>query len=261
MNRIIVIGGSDAGISAALRAREVDDKIQITVIVADRFPNYSICGIPFFLSGEVQNWKDLAHRTAADIESQGIELLLEHRAGAIDTTGRKVSVRTPSGQVKDLSYDQLIVATGAVSVHPPIQGLAHPGVFFLRWMQDAFAVNQWLADRRPASGLVVGGGVTPEASLARAAGIETGVKGAVRVNQRMETGAEDVLAAGDCAETYHRLLEKNVYLPLGEPAAQRHGPLRTGCANSALGNCGLCTCRFRKWYFRVSPCFTTGRVD
>jgi NADPH-dependent 2,4-dienoyl-CoA reductase/sulfur reductase-like enzyme len=41
---LLVIGGSDAGISAALRARELDGSAKITVLLADSFPNYSICG-------------------------------------------------------------------------------------------------------------------------------------------------------------------------------------------------------------------------
>ena len=53
MNRLVIIGGSDAGISAALRAREVDPGAEVTVVVSDSFPNYSICGLPFYLSVEV----------------------------------------------------------------------------------------------------------------------------------------------------------------------------------------------------------------
>jgi len=45
----LIIGGSDAGISAALRAREVNPACEITVVAADRYPNYSICGLPFWL--------------------------------------------------------------------------------------------------------------------------------------------------------------------------------------------------------------------
>ncbi len=47
MSRLLIIGGSDAGISAALRAREIDGVSEITDVVADRFPNYSVCGLPF----------------------------------------------------------------------------------------------------------------------------------------------------------------------------------------------------------------------
>jgi NADPH-dependent 2,4-dienoyl-CoA reductase/sulfur reductase-like enzyme len=60
---ILIIGGSDAGISAALRAHEVDVSARIAVVLADAFPNFSICGLPFFLSGETPDWKNLAYRT------------------------------------------------------------------------------------------------------------------------------------------------------------------------------------------------------
>ena len=53
---IVAIGGSDAGISAALRARELDPTTEFTVVVADAYPNFSICGIPYYVSGEVTHW-------------------------------------------------------------------------------------------------------------------------------------------------------------------------------------------------------------
>lgn len=51
--KVVAIGGSDAGISAALRARELDPTAEVTVVVADAYPNFSICGIPYYVSGEV----------------------------------------------------------------------------------------------------------------------------------------------------------------------------------------------------------------
>ena len=68
------MGGSDAGISAALRARELDSATQVTMIVEDAFPNYSICGLPFYLSGEVPDYHQLAHRTQEEITGAGIEV-------------------------------------------------------------------------------------------------------------------------------------------------------------------------------------------
>ena len=50
---MVTVGGSDAGISAALRAREVDPAAEVTVVAADAYPNFSICGIPYYVSGEV----------------------------------------------------------------------------------------------------------------------------------------------------------------------------------------------------------------
>jgi NADPH-dependent 2,4-dienoyl-CoA reductase/sulfur reductase-like enzyme len=61
-------------------------------------------------------------------------------------------------------------------------------------------------------------GVRPNSDLAVAAGIQTGVRGAISVNHRMETSASDIYAAGDCVETWHRVTNQNTYLPLGTTA-------------------------------------------
>jgi len=61
-------------------------------------------------------------------------------------------------------------------------------------------------------------GVRPDTELAVAAGVETGVRGALRVDRHMRTNVADVLAAGDCVETWHRLLDAPAYLPLGTTA-------------------------------------------
>ncbi len=69
--KILIIGGSDAGISAALRAREVNPDAEVMITLKDAYPNFSICGLPFLISGEVENWRNLAHRTIGEIEQSG----------------------------------------------------------------------------------------------------------------------------------------------------------------------------------------------
>ena len=303
MTRLVIIGGSDAGISAAIRARELAPEEDVTVLVADRFPNYSICGLPFYLSGEVPDWKALAHRKTRELESLGITLRLAHKATEIDPVAKSVRAMTAGGRVRTFGYDRLIVATGAIPARPPIEGLDLPGVFFLRSMADGFALQHYLTTRAPQSAAIVGSGyigmemadaltrrglsvtvlarsavlktvdpsmgqlvrdelarnkvkvmetapVTaiekgrrgrltvrtlagnpihadlvliatgshPESALAAGAGASTGAHGAIRVSRAMETNLPDVYAAGDCVETWHRLLRKNVYLPLGTTA-------------------------------------------
>ena len=90
--RLLVIGGSDAGIAAALRARELDPSVEATVVVADAFPNFSICRLPYYLSGDVGDWRELAHRTTSDLEQAGLQLLLDHTAHAIDPAAKQVTV-------------------------------------------------------------------------------------------------------------------------------------------------------------------------
>jgi len=311
--RFLIIGGSDAGIAAGLRAHELDPGCEITLILADEFPNYSICGLPFYLSGETPDWQSLAHRT----EFPGIEILSSHTAETIDASRKAVQVRRRDGTVVELSYDKLLIGTGARPVQPAIEGFELPGVFPLHTMEDSFAVHQFLQDRQPRSAVIVGAGyiglevadalthrgihvtvasrtesilatvdpslglrveaemqqhgidihnriqvsairssgeqltvsgtpnfaatadlvlvavgVRPNSELGAAAGIATGTKGALKVNRRMETGLLDVYAAGDCAETWHRLLHRNTYMPLGTTA---HKQGRTAAEN-ALGH-------------------------
>ena len=162
---LIMIGGSDAGISAALRARELDPGAEVTVVLADAYPAFSICGIPYYLSGEVTPWRNLAHRTLADLEAAGMRLRLDTTARRIDVPGRKLLITSPAGGEELLGYDKLIVGTGAVPVRPPIAGLAGPdalgpadGVHLLHSMGDTFAVMATLEQAAPASAVIVGGG-------------------------------------------------------------------------------------------------------
>jgi NADPH-dependent 2,4-dienoyl-CoA reductase/sulfur reductase-like enzyme len=161
---LVMIGGSDAGISAALRARELDPGADVTVVAADAFPNFSICGIPYYISGEVTHWRNLAHRTIADLEATGMGLRLDATARRIEVPGRKLLLTAESGE-ELLAYDKLIVGTGAVPVRPPIMGLTGPdalgpddGVHLLHSMGDTFAVVRTLEEAAPASAVIVGAG-------------------------------------------------------------------------------------------------------
>jgi NADPH-dependent 2,4-dienoyl-CoA reductase/sulfur reductase-like enzyme len=312
--RLVIIGGSDAGISAALRARELAPDTDITVVLADEFPNYSICGLPFFLSGETPDAKQLAHRTDFD----GIRLVKSHKAVGIEVKRNIVVVQDREGQRRELGYDKLVIGTGAEPVTPPISGFRTPGVYPLHTMEHSFAVKRHLEEKNPRTAAIVGAGyigvemadaltvrglevtligkakavlptvdadlgslvdeefrrhgvevvnetqihsikaegsqlrlaspsgfdkvadlvvvavgVKPVAHLAVDVGIPTGKRGAIRVNRDMKTGSDNIYAAGDCAETWHRLLNRYTYLPLGTTS---HKQGRVAGENAVGGN-------------------------
>ena len=158
---IVAIGGSDAGISAALRARELDPSVDVTVVVADAYPNYSICGIPYYFSGDVQPWQSLAHRTHADLEATGMRLRLNTLATRIDAGAQRLTVRDALGE-SEIAYDELIVGTGALPTYAGIAGLGTlgpgDGVHVIHSMGDTFALDAHLAQRDPRTAVIIGAG-------------------------------------------------------------------------------------------------------
>ncbi len=157
MPHLLIIGGSDAGVSATLRAREVNPTFDVTTLVADDFPNYSICGLPFFISGEVPDWRRLAHRTVEELRASGATFRLRHRATAVDIATREVIIDTDNG-TEVMRYDRLVIATGAEPVWPPIAGVDSRAVFFLHTMEDSFRLERQIEAEHPQSIVIVGAG-------------------------------------------------------------------------------------------------------
>ena len=157
MKRLLIIGGSDAGISAGLRARELDPGLDVTLVLADRYPNFSVCGLPFYISGETADWRSLAHRTLEELTTAGLRFVMDTMVESIDPDAHQVAVRDTNGLQRTLEYDRLIVATGAEPIRPPISVTNLDGVYVLHTMDDSFAVRK-AATPDATSVVIVGGG-------------------------------------------------------------------------------------------------------
>jgi NADPH-dependent 2,4-dienoyl-CoA reductase/sulfur reductase-like enzyme len=165
LSRIVIVGGSDAGISAALRIRELDDKGDVDVVLGDAYPNFSICGIPYYVSGDVSDWRQLAHRDLAALEATGMRLHLDTTAHRIHSDRGELLITDTHGQEEVMKYDTLIIGTGATPIQPAIDGLGGgdslgiaDGVHLLHSIGDTLALMRTLESRSPESALIVGAG-------------------------------------------------------------------------------------------------------
>jgi NADPH-dependent 2,4-dienoyl-CoA reductase/sulfur reductase-like enzyme len=162
--RLIVVGGDAAGMTAASQARRRrgPDELEILVFERGSFTSYSACGIPYWVGDVVDDRDDLVVRTPEEFrEKHDIDARIHHEVVRIDTDARRVRVRDlTSGAEDDHGYDQLLIATGASPVRPDLPGIEGPGVFGVQTLDDGQAIIDHVAGlgRDPVRAVVVGAG-------------------------------------------------------------------------------------------------------
>jgi len=304
--RLIIVGGVAGGMSAATRARRLDEKAQI--IVFERGPDVSFanCGLPYFIGGTIEDRDRLLVVTPARLRSRfNLDVRTRSEVTEIDPKERRVTVRDlEERRTYTEDYDKLILAPGAEPVRPPIPGLDDPEVFTLRNLQDMdrihAAAETAVGERRA---LVIGGGfiglemaenlthrgfrvaiaemlpqvmppidpemaapvhrhledkgvalflsnavqsverrgaelratladgsvvecefivlcvgIRPNTALARAAGLEIGETGGIRVDEHMRTSDPSIYAVGDAVESIDYVTCRPALVPLAGPA-------------------------------------------
>ena len=302
--RLVVIGGDAAGMSAASNARRRNDDLEIVALERGTRTSYAACGIPYHVAGEIEDLDSLVARTPQEFrDRQRIDVRTRHEVTAIDTAAGSVEVRDLERErTYSLGYDHLLIGTGARPIRPPFPGIDLPFIrgvqtlddaaglveladaddvdkvvvvgggyiglemaeAFVRWGAECTVVDaapnvmrtmdpdmaeliEKAMDRHgvdlitgvgvagfepgkvlldsgelDADLVVLGIGVTPNGELAAEAGIATGDRGAISVDRLQRTSADGVWAAGDCAESFHRVLNRPVHVALGT-VANRQG--------------------------------------
>jgi NADPH-dependent 2,4-dienoyl-CoA reductase/sulfur reductase-like enzyme len=298
--RLVVIGGDAGGMAAASGARRARPDLEIVVFEKGVRTSYAACGIPYHVSGEVDDVESLVARAPEVFrQKQDIDVRLRHEAVAIDLDARSVTARDlEAGHSVTLGFDQLMIGTGARPVCPPWPGVDLPHVHLAHTLAHASALaaaadgiegrpvavvgggyigiemaeafvargavvtlfdiaphllrnlDPDMADlvaeaaggygidvqlerhitaiqpdrvvteegEVPADLVVLGLGVRPNSELAVAAGITTGIRDAISVDDHQRTSAEGVYAAGDCCESFHRVTGRPTWIALGTVA-------------------------------------------
>jgi len=337
--RVIVIGGVAAGPKAAAKARRCDPEMEIVVYQEEDEISYAGCGLPYYISGVIEEREELISRTPGKFAQDGIRILKNRRIEGIDIKNHKVSGRRiGSGETFTDHFDRLVLATGAYPIRPKIEGIDLGNVFYLRSIFDADAIFEQIRLENMRNIVIAGGGyiglevaeslvrlgknvtivelapqiltlfdedfagilrqyletkgvkiftsegiqalrgkegkvthvqtvvreietdmvlmslgIRPQVDLAKQAGLRIGETGAIWVNERMETSAEGIYAAGDCAETIHLITGKRVWIPLGSTANKQGRVVGENvCGGSAIFPGVMGTAVFKTFDFNVA---------
>jgi NADPH-dependent 2,4-dienoyl-CoA reductase/sulfur reductase-like enzyme/peroxiredoxin family protein/rhodanese-related sulfurtransferase/TusA-related sulfurtransferase len=303
--KLVVIGGVAGGMSAAARARRLDERAEIVVFERSAHVSFANCGLPYHIGGVIEDRQKLLLQTPESLrQSLNLDVRTGQEVLAIDRARKQVRVRVRAdGREYEEAYDQLVLAPGAAPIRPSLPGVDDPRVLVLRNIEDMDAI-QARVEAGARSAVVIGGGyigvemaenlrhrglavelvemvdqimppldremaapledhlrahgvglhlgtaaaafhsapdgrlqvelkngerltadlillsagVRPDTALAKAAGLELGARGGIRVNEHLQTSDPDIHAVGDAIEVRHTVLGEAGLIPLAGPA-------------------------------------------
>lgn len=158
--RLVVIGGDAAGMSAASKVRREQPGREIAVFERSPHTSYSACGMPYYIAGLVDEADKLVARSPEKFRDKyNIDVRIRHEVLAIDPAAQRVLVRDLSRGSETLeAYDQLLIATGAEAIFPPLPGSDADGVFSLSTLASGIRIMEFMDRELPRRAVVVGGG-------------------------------------------------------------------------------------------------------
>jgi NADPH-dependent 2,4-dienoyl-CoA reductase/sulfur reductase-like enzyme/rhodanese-related sulfurtransferase/two-component sensor histidine kinase len=164
--KIVVVGGVAAGPKAASRARRLDPAAKITVFEKENFLAYAGCALPFYISGQLKNQRDLFMKHA-NFESpsgyfrdvKGIEVRNLTEVTRIDREKKRVHFREVlTDRAFYEQYDVLVLAAGSRSAIPEIEGAGLGNIFVLHGIADSERIKRAISNDMAKEIIVVGGG-------------------------------------------------------------------------------------------------------
>ncbi len=160
--RLVVIGGDAAGMTAASQARRRRGPDDLTIVAFERghHTSYAACGIPYFVGDVVHEAEQLVVRAPEVFRDKlAIDVRLRHEVTAIDPERRTVTVRDlDGGSEREEHFYQLVVATGATPIRPKLPGVDAAGIHGVQVLDDGIALRKRLDGGGVARAVVVGGG-------------------------------------------------------------------------------------------------------
>jgi NADPH-dependent 2,4-dienoyl-CoA reductase/sulfur reductase-like enzyme len=158
--RVVIIGGVAAGMSAASSAKRERPEMEVTVLEKDSHISYGACSLPYYISDEVKDHNDLIALTPQIAEKErGIKVRTGHEVFSINTRMREVmAMDSRRGRKVIFPYDRLVLATGGLPIIPSFPGIGLKNIFPIRTLNDGLVIKRFIQKRKPNRAVIVGGG-------------------------------------------------------------------------------------------------------
>ncbi|MEO1944886.1 MAG: FAD-dependent oxidoreductase, partial [Candidatus Thioglobus sp.] len=157
--RIVIIGGIAAGTKAAAKARRVNPNAEIILYQDEADISYSACGMPYVVSGVISDPETIIIRKPKDFKKDNINVFVRYRAMRIIPEESSVVVKNLESELlESITYDRLILATGARPITPPVFGIRLKGVHMFRSNRDLALLTAEIKSQKPKRAVIVGAG-------------------------------------------------------------------------------------------------------
>jgi NADH oxidase (H2O2-forming) len=158
---IVIIGCGAGGGTSAQFARKTDRNSNIVVFEKGKYPQYSKCGLPYVLSGNIPEFNDLIEFSEEWFKKANINLMMETKVEQIDVKN-KVVIAKKGNHIVEKPYSSLIISTGSKPILPTIKNIKIgeklvEGVYTLRTIDDAKKISQFIEKNKRAT--IVGAGL------------------------------------------------------------------------------------------------------
>lgn len=154
MKRLVVVGGGAAGPSVAAKAKRVDPDLDIQMFDQGPHVSYAACPTPYFIAGRIPQAERLIARPPEKFAQAGIGVHLETGIAALDLAA---GVATDTRDQR-WPFDLLAYTTGAASYRPAVTGGDAAGVFTLKDLADAIAIERFVREHDVRRALILGAG-------------------------------------------------------------------------------------------------------